>query len=71
MNAHWTPVYIGVGSNISEPRVQVLKAVETLRALAPEHLRVIAVSVGTRAHALVARGVKSCVLGRKRERAVD
>jgi 2-amino-4-hydroxy-6-hydroxymethyldihydropteridine diphosphokinase len=44
MSALWTPVYLGVGSNIEDPRGQVHKAVETLRALAPEHFRVIAVS---------------------------
>ncbi|HEU4627666.1 MAG TPA: 2-amino-4-hydroxy-6-hydroxymethyldihydropteridine diphosphokinase [Steroidobacteraceae bacterium] len=44
MSGHWFPVYIGVGSNIEDPRAQVLRAVDTLRAFAPEQFRVIAVS---------------------------
>ncbi len=39
----WKPVYIGVGSNIENPRAQVLKAIEKLRAFSP-HFRVILVS---------------------------
>jgi 2-amino-4-hydroxy-6-hydroxymethyldihydropteridine diphosphokinase len=44
MNAHWTPVYLGVGSNISDPRAQVLEAVDDLRALPRDQFRVITVS---------------------------
>jgi 2-amino-4-hydroxy-6-hydroxymethyldihydropteridine diphosphokinase len=41
----WWPAYIGVGSNLDEPRTQVLKAVDKLRASADvAHTRVIAVS---------------------------
>ncbi len=44
MTATWHPIYIGVGSNIEDPRAQVLKAIEKLRALPPAQFRVIAVS---------------------------
>lgn len=44
MKALWKPVYIGVGSNIENPRAQVEKAVEKLRALAPPQFRVVIVS---------------------------
>jgi 2-amino-4-hydroxy-6-hydroxymethyldihydropteridine diphosphokinase len=40
----WKPVYIGVGSNIEDPRAQVLKAIEKLRALPAQQLRVVLVS---------------------------
>jgi 2-amino-4-hydroxy-6-hydroxymethyldihydropteridine diphosphokinase len=43
MSAIWKPIYIAVGSNIQDPREQVLKAVETLRGISSQ-LRVIAVS---------------------------
>jgi 2-amino-4-hydroxy-6-hydroxymethyldihydropteridine diphosphokinase len=29
----WSPAYVGVGSNIDDPRAQVLKAIDKLRAL--------------------------------------
>jgi len=38
----WRPAYIGVGSNLDDPRVQVKKAIEKLRAV--RDTRVIAVS---------------------------
>lgn len=41
--AVWHPVYIAVGSNLGDPRANVLMAVEKLRALAPK-LRVVRVS---------------------------
>ena len=44
MKALWQPVYIGVGSNIENPRAQVQKAVDGLRALAPADFRVVVVS---------------------------
>jgi 2-amino-4-hydroxy-6-hydroxymethyldihydropteridine diphosphokinase len=44
MSTHWTPVYIAVGSNIEDPRAQVLKAVEALRALPRDQFRVVIVS---------------------------
>ena len=44
MSAHWIPVYLGVGSNIEDPRAQILRAVASLGALPPERLRVITVS---------------------------
>jgi 2-amino-4-hydroxy-6-hydroxymethyldihydropteridine diphosphokinase len=40
----WQPVYIGVGSNIENPRAQVDTAVEKLRTLDPSHFRVVTVS---------------------------
>lgn len=41
----WRPAYIGVGSNIDDPRSQVSKAIEKLRALRGERdTRVIAIS---------------------------
>jgi 2-amino-4-hydroxy-6-hydroxymethyldihydropteridine diphosphokinase len=40
--AVWQPAYLGVGSNLNDPRAQVLNAVEKLRALPTT--RVIAVS---------------------------
>lgn len=40
----WQPVYIGVGSNLNDPRAQVLSAIEKLRALPNDKTRVIAVS---------------------------
>jgi 2-amino-4-hydroxy-6-hydroxymethyldihydropteridine diphosphokinase len=43
VSAVWKPVYIGVGSNIQDPRAQVLNAVGKLQALAPQ-LRVVLVS---------------------------
>lgn len=43
MSGVWQPVYIGVGSNIEDPRAQVLNAVERLRTLSPQ-LRVELVS---------------------------
>ncbi len=42
-NAIWKPVYIGVGSNIENPRAQVQKAIDKLRALSPK-FRVVLVS---------------------------
>jgi 2-amino-4-hydroxy-6-hydroxymethyldihydropteridine diphosphokinase len=39
----WKPAYIGVGSNIENPRAQVEKAIDRLRALAPQ-FRVVLVS---------------------------
>jgi 2-amino-4-hydroxy-6-hydroxymethyldihydropteridine diphosphokinase len=44
MSGIWHPVYIGVGSNIEDPRAQVLKAIEKLRALPPAQFRVVLVS---------------------------
>jgi 2-amino-4-hydroxy-6-hydroxymethyldihydropteridine diphosphokinase len=41
--ATWQPVYIGVGSNIEDPRAQVLKAIDKLRTLSPQ-FRVVLVS---------------------------
>jgi 2-amino-4-hydroxy-6-hydroxymethyldihydropteridine diphosphokinase len=38
----WQPAYIGLGSNLDDPRTQVLSAVEKLRALACT--RVVAIS---------------------------
>jgi 2-amino-4-hydroxy-6-hydroxymethyldihydropteridine diphosphokinase len=38
----WQPAYIGIGSNLNEPRTQVLTAIEKLRAL--PNTRVIALS---------------------------
>ncbi|HEY1283340.1 MAG TPA: 2-amino-4-hydroxy-6-hydroxymethyldihydropteridine diphosphokinase [Steroidobacteraceae bacterium] len=38
----WQPAYIGIGSNLSDPRTQVQKAIDTLRAV--RDTRVIAVS---------------------------
>src|SRR5262245_26892415 len=38
----WHPAYIGLGSNLNDPRAQVLAAVEKLRAL--PNTRVIALS---------------------------
>jgi 2-amino-4-hydroxy-6-hydroxymethyldihydropteridine diphosphokinase len=32
----WKPVYVGVGSNIEDPRAQVLRAVEKLRAFSQQ-----------------------------------
>jgi 2-amino-4-hydroxy-6-hydroxymethyldihydropteridine diphosphokinase len=43
VSAVWKPVYIGVGSNIDDPRAQVLRAIGKLQALAPQ-LRVVLVS---------------------------
>jgi 2-amino-4-hydroxy-6-hydroxymethyldihydropteridine diphosphokinase len=43
VSAVWKPVYIGVGSNIEDPRAQVLKAIDRLRAISPE-FRVMLVS---------------------------
>jgi 2-amino-4-hydroxy-6-hydroxymethyldihydropteridine diphosphokinase len=40
----WQPVYLGVGSNIENPRAQVEKAIERLRALPREQFRVVLVS---------------------------
>jgi 2-amino-4-hydroxy-6-hydroxymethyldihydropteridine diphosphokinase len=40
----WQPAYIGVGSNMNDPRTQVLNAVERLRALPGGTTRVVAVS---------------------------
>ena len=42
-NAIWKPVYVGVGSNIENPRAQVEKAIDKLRALSPK-FRVVLVS---------------------------
>jgi 2-amino-4-hydroxy-6-hydroxymethyldihydropteridine diphosphokinase len=44
VKALWQPVYIGVGSNIENPRAQVEKAVAKLRALEPAEFRVVIVS---------------------------
>ena len=57
MTATWHPIYIGVGSNIEDPRAQVLKAIEKLRALPPAQFRVIAVSplYGTKSFGPVAQ----------------
>jgi 2-amino-4-hydroxy-6-hydroxymethyldihydropteridine diphosphokinase len=38
----WQPVYIGIGSNVDDPRAQVERAIASLAALA--QLRVVAVS---------------------------
>jgi 2-amino-4-hydroxy-6-hydroxymethyldihydropteridine diphosphokinase len=40
----WQPVYIGVGSNLNDPRAQVSKAIEKLRELPRDTTRVMAVS---------------------------
>ncbi len=40
----WQPAYIGLGSNMNEPRTQVLNAVEKLRSLSGGTTRVVAVS---------------------------
>ena len=40
----WQPAYIGLGSNMNEPRTQVLNAVEKLRSLPGGTTRVVAVS---------------------------
>jgi 2-amino-4-hydroxy-6-hydroxymethyldihydropteridine diphosphokinase len=40
VNPGWQPVYIGVGSNIENPRAQVEKAIALLRALPREQFRV-------------------------------
>ena len=40
--AVWQPAYIGLGSNLDDPRTQVLNAVEKLRAL--PNTRVVAIS---------------------------
>ena len=40
----WQPAYIGLGSNMNEPRTQVRSAVEKLRALPGGTTRVVAVS---------------------------
>ncbi len=40
----WQPAYIGLGSNMNDPRAQVLNAVERLRALPRDQTRVVAVS---------------------------
>ncbi len=40
----WQPAYIGLGSNLNEPRTQVLNAVEKLRALPGGTTRVVALS---------------------------
>jgi 2-amino-4-hydroxy-6-hydroxymethyldihydropteridine diphosphokinase len=40
----WQPAYIGLGSNLNDPRMQVLTAVEMLRALPASTTRVIALS---------------------------
>jgi 2-amino-4-hydroxy-6-hydroxymethyldihydropteridine diphosphokinase len=40
----WQPAYIGVGSNLDDPRAQVLKAIEKLRTLPGGTTRVVAVS---------------------------
>jgi 2-amino-4-hydroxy-6-hydroxymethyldihydropteridine diphosphokinase len=40
----WTPVYIGVGSNMSDPRAQVLKAIAKLNEIPGGTTRVVAVS---------------------------
>jgi 2-amino-4-hydroxy-6-hydroxymethyldihydropteridine diphosphokinase len=42
--ARWQPAYIGLGSNMNDPRAQVLNAVEKLRALPTSTTRVIALS---------------------------
>jgi 2-amino-4-hydroxy-6-hydroxymethyldihydropteridine diphosphokinase len=42
--AIWAPVYIGVGSNIDDPRAQVLKAIEKLGTLPAQQFRVVLVS---------------------------
>ena len=40
----WQPVYLGVGSNLYDPRAQVLKAMQMLRELPPATTRLIAIS---------------------------
>jgi len=42
--SRWQPAYIGLGSNLNDPRAQVLNAVEKLRALPRDTTRVIALS---------------------------
>jgi 2-amino-4-hydroxy-6-hydroxymethyldihydropteridine diphosphokinase len=55
-NVVWKPVYVGVGSNIEDPRAQVLQAIEKLSALSPQ-LRVVLVSplYGTKPFGLLAQ----------------
>jgi 2-amino-4-hydroxy-6-hydroxymethyldihydropteridine diphosphokinase len=33
LSAHWYPAYVGLGSNLNEPRSQVLSAYEALRSI--------------------------------------
>ena len=40
----WQPVYLGVGSNLDDPRAQVMKAIQKLRELPADTTRVVAVS---------------------------
>ncbi len=40
----WQPAYIGMGSNMSDPRSQVLRAIAKLREIPGDTTRVIAVS---------------------------
>lgn len=44
MGTVWTPVYIAIGSNIENPRAQVERAIDELRALPRETFRVEIVS---------------------------
>lgn len=56
--AVWQPVYIGVGSNLDDPRKQVLEAIRKLRELPADSTRVIAVSklYGSKPFGPVAQG---------------
>jgi 2-amino-4-hydroxy-6-hydroxymethyldihydropteridine diphosphokinase len=58
VQAVWQPVYIGVGSNLDDPRAQVLKAVQKLRDLPGDTTRVVAVSklYGSKPFGPVAQG---------------
>jgi 2-amino-4-hydroxy-6-hydroxymethyldihydropteridine diphosphokinase len=58
MNPVWQPAYIGVGSNLDDPRAQVLKAVDTLREVPGGTTRVIALSklYGSKPFGPVAQG---------------
>ena len=40
----WQPVYLGLGSNLDDPRAQVFKAIQKLRELPGGSTRVVAVS---------------------------
>jgi 2-amino-4-hydroxy-6-hydroxymethyldihydropteridine diphosphokinase len=58
MNPVWQPAYIGVGSNLDDPRAQVLKAVDKLREISGGTTRVIALSklYGSKPFGPVAQG---------------
>ncbi len=54
----WQPVYIGVGSNLDDPRAQVLQAIQQLRELPGGTTRVVAMSklYGSKPFGPVAQG---------------